>query len=183
MPKGFCFSFGNDFQRLCVDAVFCDETVRYCVSESVNVDFVPKTQGFVPFQGDAAEWIARFSLLDFGKWGSVEVCDSSDACGSRGGCGSGDAGGSCDGCDSGDSGGSCDGCDSRDTRGSRDACPTREADMSEDGTCWSFVLFDESSEGGARTFSGDEDSYPRDFVSFLGLLKELLDVPVLLLEL
>lgn len=180
MSKGFCFSFGNDFQRLCVDAVFCDDTVRYCVSKSVNVDFVPKTQGFVPFKGDAAEWIARFSLLDFGKWGSGEVCGSSDAfggCGSCGGCGSGDVSGSSGGC------GSSDVCDSCGGYDSSAACPAREADMSEGDTCWSFVLLGESSEGGARKFSGDEDSYPRDFVSFLGLLKELLDVPVLLLEL
>lgn len=183
MPKGFCFSFGNDFQRLCVDAVFCDDAVRYCVSESVNVDFVPKTQGFVPFQGDAAEWIARFSLLDFGKWGSGEVSGSSDAGGSCGGCGSGDASGSRGGCDSRGDCGSSGGYGSSGTCDSCAACPTCEADMSEGDTCWSFVLFDESSEGGARTFSGDEGSYPKDFVSFLGLLKELLDVPVLLLEL
>lgn len=183
MPKGFCFSFGNDFQRLCVDAVFCDETIRYCVSESVNVDFVPKTQGFVPFQGDAAEWIARFSLLDFGKWGSGEVRGSGDAYDSSGGYGSSDAGGFCGVCGSGDAGGSRGTCDSRDGYDSSGACPAREAVMSGADICWSFVLFGESSEGGARTFSGDEDSYPKDFVSFLGLLKELLDVPVLLLEL
>ena len=183
MPKGFCFSFGNDFQRLCVDAVFCDDAVRYCVSESVNVDFVPKTQGFVPFQGDAAEWIARFSLLDFGKWGSGEVCGSSDVGGSCDGCDSSDAGGFCGVCGSGDAGDSRGTCDSSGGYDSRGACLVRKADMSGADTCWSFVLFGESSEGGARTFSGDEDSYPRDFVSFLGLLKELLDVPVLLLEL
>lgn len=168
MLENLKFSFENDFQKLCLEVRVSQHSsesknseckkhkIEYRVIGLSNVDFVCASDSWVSFSGDSDKWLERFDLIDIQDWKSFYDVTNNPF-------------------------------------------PDSETKWN---LCVEFV--EEDADAGTEDFKKEKEGkfsinknensrisksiyghnlYPTNFDSFLYLLRDLLNIPVLLLEL